>query len=255
MRVAGALCDAEVSLFRSLFTIPCHENASLSLRARTGDSMRLFAATLIAAAMFPTKLHAACTEPGKARWAIKSSLQDDRLELHPREVALPELIALHDARDVKHNDARYNSSRIATPANDGGLKEGDVVATEGWLHLVALEDNDCEYHIQLSKSATDGDKCLIVEVAKDDAVSIHDADLRARAGDVRAFVRDRLLKGREPSGSGSIMQHPVYVRVVGQLFYDDAHVGDDPRGKRGMKAATLWELHPIVSMEFARPPR
>ena len=34
--------------------------------------------------------------------------------------------------------------------------------------------------------------------------------------------------------------------------YDDAHVGDQPRRKRGMKAATLWELHPVTHIAFSR---
>jgi hypothetical protein len=55
--------------------------------------------------------------------------------------------------------------------------------------------------------------------------------------------------------SGNVMKHEVYVFVTGQLFYDDAHVGDRPRGKKGMKAATLWEIHPIEAMSFAPPPK
>jgi hypothetical protein len=41
------------------------------------------------------------------------------------------------------------------------------------------------------------------------------------------------------------------VTVTGALFYDDAHVGDQPRGKKGMKASTLWELHPVTAIGFA----
>jgi hypothetical protein len=51
------------------------------------------------------------------------------------------------------------------------------------------------------------------------------------------------------------MQHPVYVTVTGILFYDDSHVGDAPRGKKGMKAATLWELHPVTAIAFAPAPQ
>jgi len=29
------------------------------------------------------------------------------------------------------------------------------------------------------------------------------------------------------------------------------HVGDPPRGKKGCKAATLWELHPVTEIHFA----
>jgi hypothetical protein len=32
-------------------------------------------------------------------------------------------------------------------------------------------------------------------------------------------------------------------------------VGDQPRGKKGMKAATLWELHPVTAIAFAPQPK
>lgn len=47
------------------------------------------------------------------------------------------------------------------------------------------------------------------------------------------------------------MQRPPFVTVTGQLFYDDAHVGTEPRGKKGCKAESLWEIHPITAIVFA----
>ena len=54
------------------------------------------------------------------------------------------------------------------------------------------------------------------------------------------------------SGGNRLCSIP-YVEMTGQLFYDDAPVGDSPRGKKGCKAATLWELHPVTELRFARP--
>ena len=68
------------------------------------------------------------------------------------------------------------------------------------------------------------------------------------------MIKTKMLAGKDPSVSGSVMQHPVYVTVTGILFYDDSHVGDAPRGKKGMKAATLWELHPVTAIAFAPKP-
>ena len=50
------------------------------------------------------------------------------------------------------------------------------------------------------------------------------------------------------------MNHPPYVTVTGQLFYDDYSVGLPPRGKRNMQAATLWEIHPVTDIVFAPLP-
>jgi hypothetical protein len=64
---------------------------------------------------------------------------------------------------------------------------------------------------------------------------------------VRSFIKSKLPANRDPSPAGSVLQHPVFVTVTGILFYDDSHVGDPPRGKKGMKAATLWELHSAIT--------
>ena len=64
----------------------------------------------------------------------------------------------------------------------------------------------------------------------------------------------QILHGKAPSESGRIVK-PVYVKVTGQLFYDDAHVGQPPRGKKKMQAATLWEVHPVIDVQFVHPPQ
>lgn len=74
------------------------------------------------------------------------------------------------------------------------------------------------------------------------------------AKSVRNITRANILTGKEPPSSGKILPKPVSVRVTGQLFYDDFHIGTPPRGKKGMKAANLWELQPVVAIEFASPP-
>jgi hypothetical protein len=162
--------------------------------------------------------------------------------------------ALADADGVKHNDNRFETKLIPASMTKGQPAEGSFVTVTGYLRLVALED-DGDYHIQLSASPTDMD-CIIVEVPKDDEAFVKDATLRDKAAGVRAFVRKNLLHNadQEPTASGNLMAHPPFVRVTGQLFFDDAHVGDQPRGKKKMKASTLWELHPVTSIAFAPVP-
>jgi hypothetical protein len=133
------------------------------------------------------------------------------------------------------------------------VHEGQILRTRGWLRLVATEDNDCEYHMQLTLSRT-STSSLIVEVANDDAASIHSTFVRARAKEVRAWVRDELFAGNPPPESGRVLSPPVFVDVVGQLFFDSAHGERDARGKAGMPAATRWELHPVLKISRATPP-
>ncbi len=87
--------------------------------------------------------------------------------------------------------------------------------------------------------------------------SFQDPALQTRAQTVRDFIKTKLLAGQEPGSAGNVMQHPVAVQVTGQLFYDDAHLKSDGtpelRGKRDMKSHTLWELHPVIAIAFAKP--
>ena len=90
-----------------------------------------------------------------------------------------------------------------------------------------------------------------------DSTGFPASELRAQAEQVRVFVRAKVLRdlNKEPSQSGNVMAHPPFVRITGALFFDDSHVGDQPRGKKGTKVATLWELHPVTVIEFASPPQ
>ena len=198
---------------------------------------------------------AECTGPGKERWPIKTSVPEGANINRGKPIPLPALLALEDPPGVTKNDSRYDSRLIPPFPNQLQVKEGDIVSTTGWLHLVSTEENDCDYHIQISASPSDGNNCLIVEIPKEEENFIAAPALRKLAAQARAFVRNRLLKGQEPSLHGSVMQHPPFVRVTGQLFYDAAHVGDPPRGTKKMKAATLWELHPVTGIVFAPPPK
>lgn len=197
-------------------------------------------------------------KPGVDRWPIKTSVHSQG---KPIPVKLSELLALGDIPGVTHTDGRKNGryhdriipSELKT-ASGQSLSDGDLVQTQGWMHLVAAE-TDGDYHIQISDSPASGDPCLIVEVPNPDPDFEMDPKLQPLFEQVRAFVRDELLHGKEPSTGGTILHQPVYVTVTGQLFYDVAHVGEArSRGKKHMRAANLWEIHPIVKMGLAKPP-
>ncbi len=199
-------------------------------------------------------------EPGVARWAIKTSLPADADVSQPRDIPLLRLLILEDPPGIKPNDKRFRTTRIPEFPNSMDLTEGEIISTSGWLHLVAMEP-DGDYHIQISYSRTDGNNCLIVEVPKDDPQFVKNSpQVRQCAGTVREFVRNQFLKGKALSVGGvTVVEPAVYVKVTGQLFYDDYHVTEKKenqhRGKKGMKAKTLWEIHPVTKIELATPPQ
>ena len=210
--------------------------------------MRTFLFTLVL-----TAASCAAYAQGTERWSIKTSVPDGTNFSKATEAALLDLLALPNAPEVTHNDPRYQSARIPAKAGDQ-FPEGKLITTTGWLHLVAGE-TDGDYHIQISGSAATGDQCLIVEVPNPDPKFTASADLQPKFAAVRDLIKTKMLAGKDPSVGGSVLQHPVYVTVSGILFYDDSHVGDPPRGKKGMHAATLWELHPVTAITFAPKPQ
>ena len=85
---------------------------------------------------------------------------------------------------------------------------------------------------------------------------VQSPQLRVKFQALRKWMRDKLKpSGGEFSPSGSVLTHPAYVRVAGQLFFDVSHhPHPEARGKKKMKAVTSWELHPVYRIRFASPP-
>ncbi|HSU17878.1 hypothetical protein [Longimicrobium sp.] len=184
------------------------------------------------------------------RWQVKTTLAAEADPAHGARVPLGDLLALPDAPGVGKSDGRYQTARIPEPIGRAGMREGQIVTTRGWLHLVAHPADD-DYHLQLTTSRADGNHCLIVEIP--DPQKVGDARLRPLVEAARQWVRDHALAGDRPKKKGTELDTPIYVTVTGALFYDDAHVGEPPRGKRGQLAATLWEIHPVTSITAATP--
>jgi len=196
-----------------------------------------------------------CEKPGTERWPVKTTLPPNSQN---QTMTLASALQLARLSEVKKDDPRYQSTRIT----DQPVKEDKLVTLSGWLYLVAFESDDCDFHIQLSpkpltttNKPTPNDNSMIVEVPSGEyANTISD-----QVEGVRQWVIDNLLAKMPPKiGSVHVMVHPVYVKVTGALFYDDAHVyeanGGTGRGKKGLESKTLWELHPVTSMSFATKP-
>lgn len=210
-------------------------------------------------------------EPGIDRWEIKVSAEKYTNTNSAKAVSLKKLLAL-PLLEKKFSTDAY--SEILITEKVGKLKEGDIISTKGYLHLVALENandthRDGDYHIQITLSPIWGDSCFIVEIPFEEFVS--NPELKSLCATNRSFIRRRLLhnENKQPGAGGNIMQHQVYVKVTGQLFYDAIHASQmrNPdqskrkyRGKKGrsetpMHSYTAWEIHPVTNIEFAPKPK
>src|SRR3954469_13192331 len=220
----------------------------------------LFIVALTSAALLAAPTN---PQPSKSRWVVKVSTPEPPGK--GKSIALDKLMALPSIPNVGKKQSKpggtYNETRIPkTLFDELGVHEGSMVKTVGYMHLVAYESkDDDDYHIQLTTTLSDKthqpSECMVVELPQPDAEHVMSADLRTTFEAERKFFHDKLLAGKDPTSTGSVMQHPVYVEVTGQLFYDGWHA-DNPgeRGKKKCKATPAWELHPIPAIKFAPKP-
>jgi len=169
-------------------------------------------------------------------------------------IALTQLPLVDQMYDYK----RHDSKRFPI-AFRSGLKEGDAVTTEGYLHVVATEDSGKQnetYCLQITVRSQYGDSCFIVKIPSSDLSGMK---MSASAINAKRFIRDQLVKGKAPSVGGNIVRKPVYVSVTGELAYDDVYAGAIRGrnhvypGKRGMHSYTAWQMSQVSRIEFTMP--
>jgi hypothetical protein len=158
----------------------------------------------------------------------------------------------------KSFDGKVVAKHVAVNGK-AGMKEGDVITTQGCLRVVSVEDSAKEnetYFLQLTLSAQSGDSCFIVKIPSGELTNL---TTKQTADNAKKFIREQLVKGKVPCVGGNLMRKPVYVSITGELAYNAAHAaamrGPKPvyPGKRGMHAYTAWEITNISRIEFIMP--
>ena len=178
------------------------------------------------------------------RWPIKTSYHV--LSDKPRKIKLSTLLKLK-MPVVPPGEKQKDYDAKLLPGKSRTFREGDFVETTGWIHYI-LHEGDDDYHVQVSGSSQTGDNCVIVEIP--DPVNASDADLRDHWTAARTFI-ESLNKGKPAPKSGKAVE-AVFVKIRGQLFYDLSHTVNQKRGRGGMKAGTIWEIHPVYSIKKAK---
>jgi hypothetical protein len=192
--------------------------------------------------------------PGKARWEIKTSVPAGIDLNNSKKVNLQTLLAIKPPPGAKGHSRLMDHKRYPAALKAAGLVEGQIISATGWIHLIAAEP-DGDYHIQIAQSKDNQKRCFIVEVPRSVQRFVKDKRVRKAAATVRERIRSKVLNGKELKYGGSrLLKLPVFARVTGQFFYDDWHIGDKPRGKKGCKSPTITEIHPITAVAFPAPP-
>ena len=126
-------------------------------------------------------------------------------------------------------------------------RENEVYTVEGDVWRIKLEDNDCDFHLELSvPGKLKTSPRIIVEIPQ---------------GAAFLEARDKVLEtlaanGYDPAvGKAIDLDAPIRVRVTGYAFYDSAHFSKkNPKKGHGhgtKYVGTLWEIHPAWKIEFS----
>jgi hypothetical protein len=128
--------------------------------------------------------------------------------------------------------------------------EDQSFTIEGDLWRVIVEDNDCDFHLELANPGQPKTASrIIVEVPQGDGF------LPAR----KILLEELTANGYELSVGKSItLDEPLRLTVTGFAFYDAAHYSKkNPKKGHSHGTAfvgTLWELHPLWDISFAATP-
>ena len=127
----------------------------------------------------------------------------------------------------------------------------DLLRLTGWIQRIS-RDSDSAYRLQMSQSREAQAFDLVAVVPHPDRASELPA-VRAQLQTVRTFIKQRLLRGQEPSPRGSVMRRPVFVELAGQPSFPDRLLGNPPQRNGRRDATARGEISPVLEIEFATP--
>ena len=127
-------------------------------------------------------------------------------------------------------------------------REDTLMKLTGYLRLFKLSPDDCDYHLEIAVSdRADADR-IIAEIPNTKEY----CDIR------QSFLNDlEEIHGVEAKNKYEFKEteEPPVVTIIGYPFWDTAHwskkrLNDEKgTGHGSKKVVTLWEIHPIVSIQ------
>ena len=156
-------------------------------------------------------------------------------------VTIKDMIEWRSPNKINYRQVRTSNSPIAD-------RESQVYTLTGYLWLVSIEANDCDFHLEISQKEDPEADRVIVEVPSD-------REYLKVWNSVAVYCKDR-RKGKWLKPGASVgFRKPPKVKVTGFAFYDARHWSTTAMKKGlnhgGAMVATLWELHPCWGFEDA----
>jgi hypothetical protein len=135
------------------------------------------------------------------------------------------------------------------PGSD--LQAGDVVVVTGWIHRISRAP-DGAYRLHLSASRNTEAKALMALVPPT-VQAPNSPTVQAQVQEVRAFIKQQLMRQKEPSPRGSVMQRPIFVQLTGEVVSSRPSSGTPAQKKRAQEATAHWEIRRVLDIQFATP--
>jgi hypothetical protein len=211
--------------------------------------MRLLGCSLLAVALaVPCVAEIPCTPGTNVNDQKRTKLKHRTLSANAQGTKVYVTNVLDWAPPANFEDASVRAAANAnggTPADPREVKPWKVYKVRAKLWRVVMEDNDCDFHLELGglKVGKTGYR-IIAEIPND---SEYEA---ARDALVQALT----AAGKTISpGKDVKLDTPIIVEIRGYPFYDSAHY-TKTNPKKGNKHGTiyvntLWELHPAWSFK------
>ncbi len=125
-------------------------------------------------------------------------------------------------------------------------KENSIYTVKGYAHIVKISEDDCDIHIELSSNKGNTADRIIAEIPNtNDYCAVRDSLLKALKQKYHFTGNSKSFDTK--SGFPKLT-------ITGYAFWDTAHwskkgVKDKKGHAHGSsKVATLWEIHPILSI-------
>jgi hypothetical protein len=165
----------------------------------------------------------------------------------PTAISVANLLALQGPAEKADHTGRASSRESAA----SGIQAGDMLHVTGWVQRISRAP-DSTYHLYVSPNRQAGAQVLVATVPPPRQAEGSPAG-QVQIEAVRTVIRQQLLRQREPSLRGSVMQRPIFVQLTGQLSTPAAPPPPPSRGKRSQAATARWEIRPLLGVRFATP--
>jgi hypothetical protein len=197
-----------------------------------------------------------CVAPGRAIadftcTPTKPLAQQNRTHMkHRKQPAADPGVTLVTVAQLIAEPSAAGISEMGFKRKDSPLdpRESQEVILKGELWLVNVEENDCDFHLEITGlGGASTDDRIIVEIPQGTRFRT------ARNALIQALgAHGVTLKRHTP------LTTPLRVQVLGFLFYDAWHFSStDPQrgnGHGSTQVATLWEVHPVFAIIFPESP-